>query len=83
MLEKKGIKKIGFRGKKGSTDRGYGQPAQSVEEPVDWLTLSGGGPVEDQSRMHQNFLSLLVAFSSRSRFDLGNGNMSSIKCSDG
>ena len=35
MLEKKGIKKIGFQGQKGSTDRGYGQPAQSVEEQVD------------------------------------------------
>ena len=28
-------KKIGFRGQKGSTGRGYGQSAQLVEEPVD------------------------------------------------
>ena len=46
MLEKKGIKKISFRGKKGSTGRGYGQPAQPVEEPVDRLCSSGRGPVE-------------------------------------
>ena len=35
MLEKKWIKKIGFRGQKGSIDRGYSQPAQPVEEPVE------------------------------------------------
>ena len=46
MLEKKGIKKIGFRGEKGSTGRGYGQLAQPVEEPVDRLTLSDRGPVK-------------------------------------
>ena len=46
MLEKKGIKKISFRGKKGSTGRGYGKPAQPVEEPVDRLWLSGRVPVE-------------------------------------
>ena len=43
VLEKKGIKKIGFRGQKGSTGQGYGQPAQSVEEPVDRLCSSGRG----------------------------------------
>ena len=41
MLEKKEIKQIGFWGKKGSTGRGYGQPAQPVEEPIDRLTSSG------------------------------------------
>ena len=46
MLEKKGIKKIGFRGQKGSIGRGYGQPAQSVKEPVNRLCSSGQGPVE-------------------------------------
>ena len=46
MLEKKGIKKIGFQGQKGSTGRGYGQLAQPVEELVDRLTSSGRGPVE-------------------------------------
>ena len=47
MLEKKGIKKIGFRGQKGSIGRGYGQPAQSVEEPIDRLRLSGRGSVDE------------------------------------
>ena len=47
MLENKGIKKIGFRGKKCSTGRGYGQPAQPVEEPVDRLWSSNQGPVEE------------------------------------
>ena len=46
MLEKKGIEKDSFSGPKGSTDRGYGQPAQLVEEPVDRLPSSGLGPVE-------------------------------------
>ena len=56
MLEKEGIKKIGFRGKKGSTNRGYGQSAQPVEEPVEGcqkISLSPNGllfPVEVQSR---------------------------------
>ena len=43
MLEKKEIKQIGFWGKKGSTGRGYGQPAQPVEEPIDRLPSSGRG----------------------------------------
>ena len=47
MLEKKGIKKIGFRGQKGSTGRGYGQLAQPVEEPVNGMRLSGRGLVEE------------------------------------
>ena len=47
MLKNKGIKKIGFRGKKGSTGRGYGQPAQPIGELVDRLTLSGREPVEE------------------------------------
>ena len=46
MLEKKGIKKIGFQGQKGSTGRGYGQSAQPIEELVDRLCSSGQGPVE-------------------------------------
>ena len=47
MLEKKGIKKIGFRGQKGSIGPGYGQSAQPIEEPVDRLCLSGRRSVED------------------------------------
>ena len=43
VLEKKGIKKIGFLGKKCSTGRGYAQPAQPIEEPVDRLPSSGRG----------------------------------------
>ena len=43
MLEKKEIKKIGFRGEKDLTGRGYGQSAQPIGEPVDWLLLSGRG----------------------------------------
>ena len=46
MLQKKEIKKIGFQGQKGSTDRGYGQMAQPVEEPVDRLWSFDQGPVE-------------------------------------
>ena len=46
MLEKKGIEKDSFSGPKGSTNRGYGQPAQLVEELVDRLPSSGLGPVE-------------------------------------
>ena len=46
MLEKKRIKKLGFRGQKGLTDWGYGQLAQPVEEPVDRLTSSYRGLVE-------------------------------------
>ena len=49
MLEKKGIKKIGFRDQKGSTGRGYGQPAQPVEEPVDRLWSSSRGPIKVRS----------------------------------
>ena len=44
--KRKELKKIGFRGQKGSTGRGYGQPAQPVEEPVDRLPSSGRGPVK-------------------------------------
>ena len=51
MLEKKGIEKDRFSRPKGSTNRGYGQPAQPVEESVDQLrirlTSSDRGPVED------------------------------------
>ena len=47
MLKNKGIKKIGFRGKKGSTGRGYGQSAQPVEEPVNRLRSSGRGLVDE------------------------------------
>ena len=53
MLEKKGIEKDRFLGPKGSTGRGYGQPAQPVEEPVDRLRNRSTGcprPVEDRSR---------------------------------
>ena len=46
VLEKKGIKKIGFRGQKGSIGPGYGQSAQPIEEPIDWLCSSGRGLVE-------------------------------------
>ena len=35
-----------FSGPKGSTDLGYGQPAQPVGEPIDRLPLSGQGSVE-------------------------------------
>ena len=52
MLEKKGIKKIGFQGQKGSTGRGYGQPAQPIEEPVDQLCSSGRGPVEGGQKVY-------------------------------
>ena len=50
MLEKKGIEKDRFSGPKGSTSRGYGQPAQPaqlVEEPVDRLPSSDRGPIKD------------------------------------
>ena len=46
MLEKKGIEKDRFSGLKGSTGRGYSQPAQPVGEPVDRLPLSNRSPVE-------------------------------------
>ena len=56
MLEKKGIEKDRFSRPKGSTGRGYGQPAQPIREPIDWST-GCPCPVEDQSRGAQNFLS--------------------------
>ena len=59
MLEKKGIKKIGFRGQKGSTGRGYDQPAQPVEEPVDRLCSSSRGPVEGGQKVSLSSGSLL------------------------
>ena len=43
MLENKGVEKDRFSGPKGSTGRGYGQSAQPIGEPVDWLLLSGRG----------------------------------------
>ena len=46
MLENKGIEKDSFSGPKGSTNRGYGQPAQLVEELVDRLWSFDQGPVE-------------------------------------
>ena len=52
MLEKKGIKKIGFQGQKCSTDRGYGQP-------VDRLWSSGRGPVEEGQKPSLSPSSLL------------------------
>ena len=59
MLEKKGIKKIGFRGQKCSTGRSYGQPTQSVEEPVDRLRSSDRGPVEEGQKPFLSPSSLL------------------------
>ena len=47
VLENKGIKKIGFWGQKGSTDRDYGQLAQLAEEPINRLYSSGRGSIED------------------------------------
>ena len=46
-VRKERNKKIGFRGQKGSTSRGYDQTAQPVEEPVDRLWSSDQGPVEE------------------------------------
>ena len=79
MLEKKEIKEKVFGAKKV-------QPVEAMVNRLNRLRNQSIGcarPIEDQSRDAKKFLSLLVAFSSRSRFDLGNGNMSSIKCSDG
>ena len=59
MLEKKGIKKISFRGQKGSTGRGYGQPAQPIEEPVDQLCSFGQGPVKGGQKVSLSPSSLL------------------------
>nr|CAN71188.1 hypothetical protein VITISV_005042 [Vitis vinifera] len=39
-----------FSGPKGSSGRGYGQPAQPVGEPVDRFPLSGRGPVEGDTK---------------------------------
>ena len=66
MLEKKGIKKLGFRGQKSPTGRGCGQSAQPVEEPVDRCAC----PVEDRLRDVKKFLSpsgLLFPVEVRSR----------------
>ena len=57
--KKKELKKIGFRGKKCSTGRGHGQSAQPVEEPVDQLTSSGRGPVEDAQKVSLSPSSLI------------------------
>ena len=59
MLVKKEIKKIGFRGKKGSTNRGYDQPAQPVEEPINRLCSSDQGPVEGGQKFSLSPSSLL------------------------
>ena len=69
MLEKKGIEKYRFSGPKGSTDRGYGQPAQPIKEPINQLPSSRQGPVKDAPKTFS--LSLPVAFSSQSRSDRG------------
>ena len=61
MLEKKGIKKIGLRGQKGSIGRGYGQPAQPIEEPVDRLCSSDRRPVEEGQKVFLSPSSLLFS----------------------
>ena len=68
MLEKKGIKKIGFWGQKGSTDRGYGQP---VKEPVDQLWSSCRGPVEGDQKPSLSPSNLLFPVEVRSRTGRG------------
>ena len=67
MLEKKGIKKIGFSSQKGSTDRGYGQPVNRLRNQ----STGCGRPVEDRSREIKNLISLPIASSSRSRSGRG------------
>ena len=50
------------------------QPVQPVEEPIDQLRNRSTGcthPIEDRSRDAKKFISLLVAFSTRSRTDRG------------
>ena len=59
MLEKKGIKKIGFRGQKGLIGLGYDQP---VEEPVNRLTSFDRGPVEDAPKPSLSPSGLLFPF---------------------
>ena len=71
MLEKKGIEKDRFSGPKGSTGRGYGQPAQPVEEPVDWLPLSDRGLVEDAPKTFS--LSQWPSLLGRGDYFLGRG----------
>ena len=64
-------KKIGFRGQKGSTGRGYGQPAQPVEDPVDRLCSSGRGPVEGGQKPSLSPSSLLFSVEVWLRTDQG------------
>ena len=47
MLEKKGIKKIGFSGPKKLNRSKLWPIGQPVEEPIDRLRSSGRGPVEE------------------------------------
>ena len=59
MLEKKGIEKDRFSRPKGSTGRGYGQPAQPVGKPIDRLPLFGRGSVEECQKHSLSSSSLL------------------------
>ena len=77
MLEKKGIKKIGFRGQKGSIGRGYGQLAQRIV-----LTSSSRGSIEGCQKLSLSSNDLLFPVEDRLRSGQGNGNLSSIKCSN-
>ena len=88
MLEKKWIEKDKFFRPKGSTDRGYGQPAQPIKEPINQLPSSRQGPVKDAPKTFSLSLSLssngfLFPVEVRSRTSRGNGNLSFIKCSNG
>ena len=58
-LKRKELKKIGFRGQKGSIGQGYGQPAQPVEELVDRLCSSDRRPVEGGQKVSLSSGSLL------------------------
>ena len=61
MLENKRIEKDRFSGPKGSTGRGYGQPAQSVGEPIDRLPLPDRGPIEECQKHTLSSSSLLFS----------------------
>ena len=91
MLENKGIEKDRFSRPKGWTDRGSGQPTQANRlNRLGNRSIGCPCPVEVWSRSAKNTLFHPIASSSRLRFtpsrsrsSWGNGNLPSIKCSNG